>query len=202
MLQFNVLTLDPNQPWKFPPSLQQKLDLEVPGAIDDTFRSRPSGHRHKTRRDNLERLLDDEDEEWDGASATLKKRMRDQMQKDALQPLGRNEIDDDGPFSLGGATRNDGKLKPAGAETEEDVEIIGDMLAEIKEWLTLDVSACSLSTATFIIYLGSSQVATRLQSLLAYMRGKYSYCFWCGMEYQDAEDLKKHCPGETEEEHD
>ena len=34
------------------------------------------------------------------------------------------------------------------------------------------------------------------------MRGKYSYCFWCGTEYQDLEDLGKNCPGETEEDHD
>ena len=27
-----------------------------------------------------------------------------------------------------------------------------------------------------------------------------SYCFWCGCQYNDAEDLEENCPG-TEEEH-
>jgi len=90
-MQFNVLTLDPFQPWKSPPSLRQKLDLDIPGVIDDTFCSRSSRPRHKTRRDNLERLLDEENDEWDGESVMLKKRLRDQMQKDALEPLGGND---------------------------------------------------------------------------------------------------------------
>jgi hypothetical protein len=147
--QFNVLSLDPNQPWKFPPSLQQKLDLEIPDVIDDTFRSRPSGSRHKTRRDNLERLLDEENNEWDGGSLMLKERLRDQMKKDALEPLGGNDLDDDGDFSLGGANRDVGKLKPnATTDTEEDMEITDEMLMEVKEWLTLDVSAFSPPNVT------------------------------------------------------
>ena len=139
-LQFNVLTLDPNQPWKFPPSLLQKLDLEITDATDDTFRSRPPGPRHKIRRDNLERLLDEENDEWDGGSVMLKERLRYQMQKDALEPLGGNDLDDDGPLIVGSG----GKLKPSAAtDTEEDIEITDEMLMEVKEWLTLDVKCFS-----------------------------------------------------------
>jgi hypothetical protein len=148
VLQFNVLTLDPNQPWKFPPTLQQKLDLEILDAIDDTFRSRPSGSRHKTRRDNLERLLDEENDEWDGGHVTLKKQLRDQMRKDALEPLEGNSLDNDGPFLLGGATRNGGKPKPGVAtDTEEDIEITDSVLTEVEEWLNLDVSTFSIPDA-------------------------------------------------------
>jgi hypothetical protein len=147
-LQFNVLTLDPNQPWKLPPSLQQKLDLEIPDAIDDTFRSRTPGSRHRTRRDNLERLLEEENDEWDGGSVMLKKRLRDQIQKDALEPLEGNDLDNDGPFLLG-ATRNGGKSKPGvAADTEEDIEITDEVLTEVKEWLNVDVSTFSLPNAT------------------------------------------------------
>lgn len=147
--QFNVLTFDPNQPWKFPPGLQQKLDLETPDAVDDTFSSRPHGSRHKIRRDNLERLLDEENDEWDGGSVMLKKRLRDQMKKDALDPLEGNDLDNDGPLLLGGAIKNDGKSKPGVAtDTEEDIEITDEMLTEVKEWLNLDVSTFSLPNAT------------------------------------------------------
>jgi hypothetical protein len=146
-LQFNVLTLDPNQPWAFPPSLQQKLDLEIPDAIDDTFRSRPSGARHKIRQDNLERLLDEENDEWDGGSVTLKKRLQGQMQKYALEPLGGNDLDDDGPLLLGGANSNGSELKLGAAkDTEEDIEITEEILTEVKEWLALDVSFTLPST--------------------------------------------------------
>jgi len=143
------MTLDPNQPWKFPPSLQKKLDLEIPSVIDDTFSSRPPRPRHKTRRDNLERLLDEENDEWDGESVMLKKRLRDQMQKDALEPLGGNDSDDDVPVLLGGAARDGGKSKPGAAvDTEEDIEITDEVLMEVKEWLTFDVRAFSLQNAT------------------------------------------------------
>lgn len=143
-MQFDILSLDPNQPWKFPPSLLQKLDLEISDAIDDTFRSRLPGPRHKIRRDNLERLLDEENDEWNGQSVMLKDRLRYQMQKDALEPLGDDDLGDNGPLPLGSATRNSGKLKPAAAtDTEEDIEITDEMLIEVKEWLNLDVKRIS-----------------------------------------------------------
>ena len=140
------MTLDPNQPWKFPPGLQQKLDLEIPDTADDTFRSRPPGSRHRTRRDNLERLLDEENDEWDGGEVMLKIRLRDQMKKDALEPLEGNDLDD-GPSLLGGAIR-DGKSKPGVAANTEDIEITDEMLTEVREWLNLDVSIFSVTNAT------------------------------------------------------
>ncbi|EGO01784.1 hypothetical protein SERLA73DRAFT_166301 [Serpula lacrymans var. lacrymans S7.3] len=42
----------------------------------------------------------------------------------------------------------------------------------------------------------------RLQVLLAYLRDKYSYCFWCGTLYDDPTDMEDHCPGPDEDEHD
>lgn len=78
-----------------------------------------------------------------------KKRLRDQMQKDALEPLEGNDLDNDGPFLLGGATRNSRKSKPGvAADTEEAIEITDEMLTEVKEWLNLDVSTYSLPNTT------------------------------------------------------
>jgi hypothetical protein len=42
----------------------------------------------------------------------------------------------------------------------------------------------------------------RLQLLLSYLREKYTYCFWCGTQYDNKDDLDAHCPGEDEEAHD
>jgi len=62
------------------------------------------------------------------------------MQKDALEPLRGNDSDDDVPVILSDATRDGGKLKPGAAiDTEEDIEMMDDVLTEVKEWLTFDV---------------------------------------------------------------
>jgi len=44
--------------------------------------------------------------------------------------------------------------------------------------------------------------AKRLERVLAYLRHHYFYCFWCGTQYADSQDLAHHCPGLTEEDHD
>jgi len=62
------------------------------------------------------------------------------MQKDALEPLGGNDSDDDVPVLLSDATRDGGQSKPGAAiDTEEDIEMMDDVLTEVKEWLTFDV---------------------------------------------------------------
>jgi DNA-directed RNA polymerase subunit RPC12/RpoP len=33
------------------------------------------------------------------------------------------------------------------------------------------------------------------------MREKYYFCFWCGAEYKNKEELESSCPGDTEEDH-
>lgn len=38
--------------------------------------------------------------------------------------------------------------------------------------------------------------------VLDYLRRKYSYCFWCGTQYSDPEDMESNCPGEDEDAHD
>ncbi|EPQ59596.1 hypothetical protein GLOTRDRAFT_125893 [Gloeophyllum trabeum ATCC 11539] len=48
----------------------------------------------------------------------------------------------------------------------------------------------------------SQSAQQRLAAVLSYLRSEYSYCFWCGCQYNDAEDLQQNCPGENEEDHD
>ncbi|GAA6024639.1 hypothetical protein JCM10207_003907 [Rhodosporidiobolus poonsookiae] len=44
-------------------------------------------------------------------------------------------------------------------------------------------------------------VQTRLGLTLAYLRSKYHYCFWCGCQYTDEQDMATSCPGKEEADH-
>lgn len=41
----------------------------------------------------------------------------------------------------------------------------------------------------------------QLTQLIAYLRTRYRYCMFCGVQYDDAHDLREHCPGPLEEDH-
>ncbi|KAG1892654.1 hypothetical protein F4604DRAFT_1672625 [Suillus subluteus] len=56
-----------------------------------------------------------------------------------------------------------------------------------------------IEEAVYFLRLGPRD---RLKLLLEYLRGKYSYCFWCGTQYGDAIDLEQSCPGPEEDDHD
>ena len=43
--------------------------------------------------------------------------------------------------------------------------------------------------------------ANQLAALLARLRGRHSYCLYCGCRYEDEADLLEHCPGPTEGDH-
>lgn len=42
----------------------------------------------------------------------------------------------------------------------------------------------------------------QLEILTEYLRTRHLYCVWCGTAYDDSEDLKTNCPGNTAEFHD
>ncbi|KAI0751355.1 hypothetical protein C8Q80DRAFT_1156875 [Daedaleopsis nitida] len=42
----------------------------------------------------------------------------------------------------------------------------------------------------------------RLTLVLDYLRRRYAYCFWCGTQYEDEEDMEQNCPGSDEDDHD
>ncbi|KIP12828.1 hypothetical protein PHLGIDRAFT_60997 [Phlebiopsis gigantea 11061_1 CR5-6] len=42
----------------------------------------------------------------------------------------------------------------------------------------------------------------RLELVLDYLRRRYAYCFWCGTQYSDHDDMYANCPGQDEESHD
>jgi hypothetical protein len=50
------------------------------------------------------------------------------------------------------------------------------------------------------------QVSKTLISFSSFFRGlilgiEFSYCIWCGCQYESLEELNQECPGEEEDDH-
>lgn len=41
----------------------------------------------------------------------------------------------------------------------------------------------------------------KLEILTKYLREKYFYCIWCGVTYENEDDLRDNCPGKTRDDH-
>jgi hydroxylamine reductase (hybrid-cluster protein) len=41
----------------------------------------------------------------------------------------------------------------------------------------------------------------KLEILTKYLRKKYFYCIWCGTEFNNEDDLRDNCPGDTRNDH-
>ena len=41
----------------------------------------------------------------------------------------------------------------------------------------------------------------KLQMLNNYLRTSYNYCHWCGVQYDNATDIKDNCPGTEKDDH-
>lgn len=99
-------------------------------------------------------------------------RLRNQMQADALVSMGDNYIDDN-----------------------DDLVNERQPGAQCQEVFSLE----TVQEAVHFLRLGPGD---RLSLVTAYLREEYAYCFWCGTRYNDYVDLKQHCPGPGEEDHD
>ncbi|PIL36770.1 hypothetical protein GSI_00460 [Ganoderma sinense ZZ0214-1] len=80
--------------------------------------------------------------------------------------------------------------------TLEDLDEGGIEKAEFRK---SPYSEEELQEAVQFLRLGAQD---RLTLVLDYLRRKYSYCFWCGTQYNDVEDMESNCPGEDEDAHD
>lgn len=47
----------------------------------------------------------------------------------------------------------------------------------------------------------SVPIEDQVNALLSYLRTKYFYCVWCGIQYNDVEDLEEKCPGLCKDDH-
>lgn len=43
--------------------------------------------------------------------------------------------------------------------------------------------------------------AEKLEMLTNYIRTAYNFCFWCGIRYEDQQDLNENCPGLNKDDH-
>ncbi|XP_061398318.1 G patch domain-containing protein 11 [Musca vetustissima] len=43
--------------------------------------------------------------------------------------------------------------------------------------------------------------AEKLEMLINYIRTSYNFCFWCGIRYEDLDDLSTNCPGLNKDDH-
>ncbi|CAG7849375.1 SubName: Full=Uncharacterized protein {ECO:0000313/EMBL:CCA78091.1} [Serendipita indica DSM 11827] len=168
---FNYLVVNPRRAKLIPPNLLDALGIDPEVDIDDTYQS----GSHRMRKDNMERLEDDETRLDSG----LARRLREDMKRDALVSRHNpGEIDEDETLSMGAVTRRS-KSEPE----PNELQITSELVEQTQEFL-------------------QQPAKVRLERVLGYMREKYFFCFWCGTEYKSQEDMNTSCPGETEEMHD
>ncbi|RDX53138.1 hypothetical protein OH76DRAFT_1376385 [Lentinus brumalis] len=78
-------------------------------------------------------------------------------------------------------------------------DIDADDSSEKPELRKSPYSEEELQEAIQFLKLGAQD---RLTLVLDYLRRKYAYCFWCGTQYEDPEDMENNCPGPDEDAHD
>lgn len=104
---------------------------------------------------------------------SIQNKMKQQMRADALQPLHDDSLEEQGPVVP--------NMKSSSVAPED--QFSPELLEEATQFLRL-------------------QAQDRLHLVLAYLRHRYTYCFWCGVKYEDEEDMQNQCPGTEEEDHD
>ncbi|KAF8326523.1 uncharacterized protein EI90DRAFT_3127735 [Cantharellus anzutake] len=204
-LKFNILWLNPLNPNSCPPELLQALERtqQSGGTFSAQIPAEFSIEILQDARSPTAGVDPDDDflppQKLKGHESEVA-RLREQMKKDALQPrLPRlhGEMEDDPDelteaFAFGISSSSTGGKQAR--KTLDDEEQGVD-----KETESLDFSEDEVAEAREFL---SMPAQGRLDKVLSYLRSEYAYCFWCGTQYDDKEDMEKSCPGETEEEHD
>lgn len=131
------------------------------------------------------------------ADHSIEGRLRAKMQADALRPL-KSSLDD-----VDAAADDEKAEARSSPYSEEELE-------EALQFLRLNVRLhplpldfiCAITLIMCVLDAGRTQPRDRLTLVLDYLRRKYAYCFWCGTQYDDQEDMEKNCPGADEDAHD
>jgi len=85
-------------------------------------------------------------------------------------------------------------LQPLKPDDELDDDAEGSQPPRDTPYSEEDVEEC-------IAFLRLS-AKDRLSLVLDYLRDRYHYCFWCGTQYDDVDDIEANCPGPEEDAHD
>jgi len=118
---------------------------------------------------------------------SVEARVRLQMQSDALQPLP-NSAEEEQEGEAAVVTRTD-------LYSSETIE-------ETVKFLQLNVRRSIFRIERMSLIPWLEQAPDRLRMVLSYLRTRYSYCFWCGMQYNNESEMDEDCPGSDEEAHD
>ncbi|KAJ7368146.1 hypothetical protein DFH08DRAFT_830517 [Mycena albidolilacea] len=105
---------------------------------------------------------------------------RDRDSTVSIEARLRRQMAADALQPIGGPDDDDAK---AAAVVPTSTEFSSDVLEETAHFLRL-------------------HAPDRLKLVLSYLRDNYAYCFWCGSQYDTAEDMANECPGEDEDSHD
>ncbi|EJD01038.1 uncharacterized protein FOMMEDRAFT_110541 [Fomitiporia mediterranea MF3/22] len=178
-VQFNVLSLNPQEPETFPTELLEALSLSSSSASASSDIVAQEENSNSVVSVSVDSVVSS------GVQESDSERLRKQIQRDALQPLETTLLgpygdgdDDDGNRD----NRDTERPKPKKA-TPLPLSLSEETIDQAREFLQQDVRE-------------------RLKRVLGYLREKYHYCLWCGTQYNDKEDLDGNCPGEDEEAHD
>ncbi|KAF9221865.1 hypothetical protein BS17DRAFT_219057 [Gyrodon lividus] len=88
-------------------------------------------------------------------------------------------------------------LVPVSSDEDDDAVIDNNKAPITTE--REDFTPEKVEEAAYFLRLGPRD---RLSLVITYLRDKYTYCFWCGTQYEDERDLKGNCPGPDEDDHD
>jgi len=83
-------------------------------------------------------------------------------------------------------------LQPLNSGLDEDAP---EEPLNVKEIFTPE----TIEEATHFLHLDAQD---RLRLVLAYLRDKHAYCFWCGTQYDGPDEMDEQCPGPEEDAHD
>jgi len=101
---------------------------------------------------------------------------------DALRLKRQMQLDALQPLGHNGPDDDDDEL-PHKKSAEPSRDFLDDDIRSAKEFLGLNAQ-------------------DRLARVTMYLRRQYFYCFWCGTQYDNEQDLAENCPGEDEDAHD
>jgi hypothetical protein len=120
-------------------------------------------------------------------------RLREQMRADALEPLS-SLVDDEEDRPKRGAT-----------SVNSEVILTENIITQAGDFLNLNVRSHIVSLTSYeicLILFYDFQARERLAKVILYLRDVYSFCFWCGLQYESKEEMDRDCPGEDKEAHD
>ncbi|GAA6063590.1 hypothetical protein JCM10212_000194 [Sporobolomyces blumeae] len=168
----------------------EELDRKVGGIEDNPMWRDPDEEEREERKVQNRKLFDridkelESDQEGEGGKATDggRREVTERTEMDYVKGISGTVVE----LEEEAAEREREFKKAQEIEKEqrrvERLSRARDEAEEEEEWFAIDVK-------------------TRLALTLSYLRNHYHYCFWCGCQYESAQDMQENCPGTEEDDH-